>query len=415
MAVISQIKDRVFYGWVVVGAIFISAFIMMGINSSFGVFFKSLETTFSLTRAETSMILSGRMILCGVFAFLGGWALDRYGPRVVISIMGFFIGLSLILTAQTTAAWQLFITYSLLLAIGLGAIYVVIISTVSRWFNQKRGLALGIATSGSGLGLTFIPPFFAFLIDSLDWRNALMILGGIAWLFILSVSQLLKKDPYEIGALPDGATVVDETFEIKQDTTSPHKVSLFQVFRTTNFWFFLLIWILMGFSNFFMMTHIVPHAIDLGFTAIESAVILSLSGITMIVGRLTAGIITDKLNAKVVAIIYSLLQAAAFLWLVWAQELWMFYLFGLVNGFVVGGFAITMSVLISRTYSLDNIGKILGTIEIGIYIGAAIGPFLGGLIFDISHSYTLAFLIVAGALLTRVPLVALIQRVERRK
>jgi len=161
------------------------------------------------------------------------------------------------------------------------------------------------------------------------------------------------------------------------------------------------------------MTHIVPHAIDLGFSAIESATILSLSGITMIAGRLIAGIIIDKLSAKVVAIICSLLQAAALLWLVWVQELWMLYLFGLVHGFTFGGFGTTVTVLIGRSFDVDNIGKILGVLEIGIFIGAAIGPFLGGLIFDVSDSYTVVFLIMAGTVLTRIPLVALIKRETR--
>ena len=413
MSSIFQIKDKIFYGWVVVVSIVASSSIMMGVNFSFGVFFTSLEGTFNLTRATTSAILSSRMAFSSVFAFLGGWAIDRYGPRIVFSIMGFFIGLSLILTGQTTSAWQLFITYSLLLAIGVGASYVVMTSTVLRWFDRKRGLALGIAGSGSGLGIAFVAPLSAFLIDSFEWRNALIILGGIAWLVILPVSQLLKKDPYEIGALPDGTTPSYQTSEVKRGATSSQKVPLLQMFRTTVFWSFLSIWMLMAFSAFFVMTHIVPHAIDLGFSAIESATILSLSGITMIAGRVITGIITDKLSAKVVAIICSLLQAAALLWLVWIQELWMLYLFGLVHGFTFGGFGTAVTVLIGRSFDVDNIGKILGVLEIGIFIGAAIGPFLGGLIFDVSDSYTVVFLIMASTVLVRIPLVALIKRETR--
>ncbi len=410
MSSISEIRGRIFYGWVVVVSVIASSFIMMGVNSSFGVLFKSLEGTFDLTRATTSAILSGRMVFSCVFAFLGGWAIDRYGPRIVFSIMGFFIGLSLVLSSQTTSAWQLFITYSLLLAIGAGASFVVMVSTVLRWFDRRRGLALGISGAGGGLGIAFIAPFFAFLIDSFEWRNALMILGGIAWLVILPVSQLLKKDPYEIGALPDGATPGYQTPEVKQGTTSSQKVPLLQMFRTTNFWPFLFIWLLMAFSMSFVMIHIVPHAIDLGFSAIESATILSLSGITMSAGRLIAGVITDKLSAKVIAIICSLLQFVALLWLVWVQELWMLYLFGLVHGFTFGGFGTAITVLIGRTFGLDDIGKVLGVLEIGIFIGAAIGPFLGGLIFDVSNSYSLAFLIMVGTILARILLVIVIRQ-----
>ena len=410
LSAIFQKKDRIFYGWVIVASVVILSFIMMGINSSFGVLFKSLESTFHMSRAETSAILSGRMILSGVFTFLGGWATDRYGPRIVLTIMGLFTGLSLILTAQTTAVWQLYITYSLLLAVGVGAAYVVMASTVLRWFDRKQGLAFGIAGSGGGLGVAFVVPFSAFLIGNFEWRNALMILAGIAWLVILPVSQLLKKNPYKITSLPYGATSAYQTLEVKQSATSSQRVLLLRMLRTANFWFFLSIRLLRAFSLSFVMTHIIPHAVDLGFSAIEAATILSFSGIAMIVGGLIAGIITDKLGAKVVAIICFLLKVVVFLGLVWVQELWMLYLFGLVFGFTSGGIATVLTIFVGRILGLDDIGKILGAIDVGIYIGSAIGPLLGGFIFDTFNNYTLAFLIVVGTLLARILLVVLIKQ-----
>ena len=129
----------------------------------------------------------------------------------------------------------------------------------------------------------------------------------------------------------------------------------------------------------------------------------------MIAGRFIAGVMTDKLSAKVVAVISSLLQGAALLWLGYLQELWLLYLFGLVHGFTLGGFGTAITVLIGRTFGLHGIGKILGALEIGIFIGATIGPFLGGLIFDVSNSYSLAFLIMAGTILARVLLVIVIK------
>ncbi len=145
-----RIKDRVFYGWVVVIDLLIIFTIMFGTRFSFGIFFKSIEGDFNLTRTATSGIFSIHMVFCAAFAFLGGWALDRYGPRTILFLMGLFTGLSLILTSQTTSAGQLFITYSLLLAIGTGAGFVVTMATASRWFARKRGFALGIALSGEG-------------------------------------------------------------------------------------------------------------------------------------------------------------------------------------------------------------------------------------------------------------------------
>jgi len=324
--------------------------------------------------------------------------------------MGFFIGLSMVLTGQATDAWQLFITYSLLLAIGVGASYVVTTSTILRWFERRRGLALGITGSGGGLGIAFVAPLAAFLIESFEWRQALLVLGGVVWLVMIPVAQLLRKDPYEIGALPDGATTGTKTATVEEHILQSPELTLQQAFRTRNFWSFLFIWVLLAFSGIFVLTHIVPHATDLGFSAVQSATILSLTGIAMIVGRLLSGVLIDKISAKAIAVISSLLQAGVLLWLVWAQELWMLCLFGLLHGFTLGGFSIATTVLIGDAFGLTDIGKILGVLEIGIFIGGGIGPFLGGIIFDISSSYTGAFLLMAGTVLARVLPVALIKR-----
>ncbi|MCK4962020.1 MAG: MFS transporter, partial [Anaerolineales bacterium] len=202
---LAKFKGRMFYGWVVVATFFIAGTAIWGIRFSFGVFFKSLESEFALSRATTSAIFSAQMVLGGIFTILGGWALDRFGPRIVILLMGICTGLSLLLAGQTSALWQIFLAYSLLMAMGTGAIFVVVMSTVSRWFERRRGLALGLASLGAGMGPLMVAPFATYLLSISDWRMAFTILGAIAWVVVIPLSRLLKRDPQEIGMLPDGA------------------------------------------------------------------------------------------------------------------------------------------------------------------------------------------------------------------
>jgi len=173
---------------VVVIAFLIIATVVFGISYSFGVFLKSLGGEFGLTRGATSAVFSAYMLLYSVFGILGGWALDRYGPRIIVLFTGLFTGLSLLLTSQASFPWQLFISYGLVLAIGVGPAYIVIMSTISRWFDKKRGLALGIVGSGTGLGTLLVAPFATYLISSLGWRMAYIIMGSIAWVVVIPLS-----------------------------------------------------------------------------------------------------------------------------------------------------------------------------------------------------------------------------------
>ena len=414
MPPVPKLRDRLFYGWVIVAAFFIIGVTLYGIHLSFGVFFKSIETEFGLTRAATSSVVSANMILGGLLAFTAGWALDRYGPRIIILLMGLFAGLSLLLTSQTSATWQLFITYSLLLSMGTGATYVVPMSAVSRWFDKKRGLALGIAGSGAGLGPLFMAPFATYLITSFDWRMAYIAMGLIAWVLVIPLSRLLKSDPYEIGALPDGAKSPPKDIENKKEGIQPTGLSLPQVLKTRSFWLIFFIWLLFASNLFLIMTHLVPHVTDTGFSPVQAATVLSLLGGVTTVGRVVMGSVSDRIGRKLTGVICTLLQTGAMLWLIWSQELWMFYLFALVYGFAFGGFGSSIGALIGDTFGLSRIGAIFGVLEIGWGIGAAIGPAIGGLVFDVTSSYFMAFLIWAAVMLVITLLITPIRRETSR-
>jgi len=409
-----KLKDRLFYGWVVVTVCFIVATVIYGINYSFGVFLKPLGSEFGLTRGAISGVFSVYMLFGCVFGIWGGWALDRYGPRVVALFMGLFTGLSLLLISQTNAPWQLFITYGLLLPLGTGATYMVIMATASRWFDKKRGLALGIASSGAGLGTLLMAPFATYLIANVGWRIAYIVVGLIAWLVIIPLSRLLKKDPAEIGVLPDGMnstsneTGIEE--ERREDNTELAGLSLLQASKTGSFWLLGAIWLLYSFCYLLVLTHIVPHATDIGIPAMEAAVILSLMGGSNIAGRLLMGRVSDSMGRKATAIICALLVVGAMVWLIRSQDLWMFYLFGIMCGFSFGGFDPAVTALIGDIFGLRSIGIIMGILNVAFGIGSAIGPAVGGFVFDAGKSYSTAFLAGALAMLITALLIVLIKQ-----
>jgi MFS family permease len=168
-------------------------------------------------------------------------------------------------------------------------------------------------------------------------------------------------------------------------------------------------WLFFGFDLLLVLTHIVPHATDLGFSAGEAATVLSLMGGMSIVGKVLMGKVSDSISRKTAAIACSLLQGGATIWLIWSQDLWMFYLFAAAFGFAYGGIVPVVAALTSDIFGLRNIGTIIGVLNVGWGLGAAIGPAIGGFIFDVRDSYFIAFLLGGTAMLIAAMLISLVR------
>lgn len=403
---------KIFYGWVVVAASVVIAGVLLGIRFSFGVFFKSLAGEFSLTRAATSSIFSVYMIIFAVFAVVSGWALDKYGPRLVVVLMGLFTGLSLLMTSQASSLWQLFLGYSLLLAIGTGGTMPVLISIVSRWFYKKRGFALGIATSGSGLGTLLVAPFAAYLISSFDWRMSYIVLGVITWLVVISLAMALRGDPGEIGAWPDGVKSDAGRTQMlaKEESHGLAGISLSGASRKRSFWLMLAVWLLFAFCLTLIITHVVAYATDAGISTIEASTVVGIMGGANILGRLLMGPVSDNVGRKIPGVFCAVLSAGALMWLIWAHDLWMFYMFAVVFGFSWGGIGVTLASLVGDIFSGRSLGTIMGVLEIGFAMGSAIGPAVGGFVFDVTGNYILAFATAAAIMLIAGVLIAFTRR-----
>lgn len=406
-----------FYGWVIAGTGFMLSIIGLGSRYSFGIFLNSIEVEFGMSRAATSGIFSMNMLLCVLVSILGGWALDKYGPRKICLVMGTFTGLSLLLTSQARSPLQLLFTYSLLLALGTGAIYGVVNTTVSRWFTAKRGLAVGLTSSGGGVGAIVISPFATYLIATFDWRTAYLIMGIIAGIFFLALSLLLKKDPSEIGALPDG---VVQKFESKENTadlqTSENRgLSLKEAFRTNQFWLIGIVWLLISLTLHLVIVHVVAYAVASDIAPMDAALILSIMGLANITGRLGLGRMSDAIGRKALAVICALTQSFALLWLMQAQVLWMLYAFAIAFGFLWGGIGTIITAIIGDIFGTRHLGIIMGIIAAMWALGAAVGPAMGGYLFDINGNYVTAFATGAAGLLIAAILIAMIKPLRGQK
>jgi len=419
---INQAKaPRLFYGWVVVATAFCVALVAYGVQYSFGIFLNPLREDFGWSVALVSGAASLFMFSRGALAILTGWATDRYGPRIIVAIGGFFLGLGLILTSQISAAWQLYIFYGLMAGFGLSVAFAPLVATTSRWFVSKRGLAIGIVLAGIGMGTAVMSPLARYLVATYGWNWSYIIIGLLAWVIIIPGALLLRRSPEEKGLLPLGKTEsitgAEENSNIakKEDSLTSKRAgfSLKDAVHTKAFWLLLAMIIFWSICVQMIMIHIYPHATDLNIPEVVAANFMSLIGVFSIIGRLAMGAISDRLGGKLTLAICLVLQALAMFWLLKATDIWMLYLFAAVFGFAYGGCVPQLPVIAGEIFELKSIGAIVGVQMLGVAIGGAIGPLLGGRMFDVTGTYYLAFIISGVCTILALILLAFI-RVPRK-
>jgi MFS family permease len=284
---------------------------------------------------------------------------------------------------------------------GMSGAWVPVLSTVARWFVKRRSMMTGIVTSGVGIGTLVTASVASWLIFSYGWRTAYIVVAGIVLTVLVFAGQFLKRDPAQVGQRPYGESgggelgpgIEGESFSLKQAV------------HTGRFWLAVSILFSTGYFVSAIMVHIVPHAIDIGFSPANAAGILSLMAGLSIIGRITLGSAADRFGIKQVLAISLVLMSAAFLWLLTAREPWMLIPFVVVYGFAWGGFMTLGSPLVGRLFGLKSHGLLFGVINTGFTFGSAFAPFLTGYIFDVTGSYQLAFILcfafsILGLILT---------------
>ncbi len=388
----SGAKQGFFYGYIVVAATFFMMVAVFGAVNAFGVFFKPVLTEFGWTRAVTSGAFSLSWIMQGVFAIVMGTLTDRLGPRMVMTLCGLLLGLGYLLMSQIGGIWQLYLFYGGIIGIGMGAAWVPIMSTVTRWFSERRSMMTGIVMAGGGIGILIAPPMTNQLISTYDWRVAYVILGGIVLVVVVSAAQLLRRVPTQVQQRPYGDSEGEETAGLKSVAEA---FSLQQAVYTRQFWVVFAMLFCLGFSIFAIIVHIAPHATELGISTTAAANMLATIGGLSIAGRVVLGSAADRIGNRQVFIIGFILISAALFWLVQAKEAWMLYLAAAILGFGWGIGAVAAP-LVAGLFGLSSHGVILGVITFGYTIGAAAGPFVAGFIFDVTSSYQLAFLVSAA-------------------
>lgn len=402
------VKPGIFYGYIIALAAFCILLIVYGVRFTYGVFFTPMASEFGWSHATTSSVFSLSMFMEGVFNIVLGGITDKYGPRLMLTISGILIGLGLCLMTIVHSTWQFYLFYGGMIGIGVGGTLVPLLSVIARWFKARRSLMSGAVMSGTGVGMLILAPIADRLIKILDWRTTFLVLGIVTIIIVTVAAQFLKRDPSTMGLLPYGA----DGKTGKSPQSPVQGLSVGEALRTYQLWFVLLAFFCYGFISISVSIHIVPDAIKVGIASAAAAIILATFGGLQIVGRIGMGLLADIIGNKRVYLLGFLVSAADLLFLSFNNAILAFFLFAIIFGIFLGGLGSSQPSWIANLFGLKSHGLLYGICGFGFTLGAAVGPYVSGRIFDISGSYQMAFIICAIVALFGVILTLLLKPVK---
>jgi len=411
-------KQRVFYGWWVIGALVLALMISSGTGFyCFGVFMEPVREDFGWTKAQVTWIITIYWIASGFSSPIIGRLIDTHGARKVMLFTATLNGACLLALGSVNTLWQFYLAYGFKAIAHAGIGLVTVGSIVSKWFIEKRGRATGIASTGIGLGGLFLAPFAGFLIPSVGWRPVYVVLGFLLWLLVIpTIALFVKSTPEEMGLLPYGQNKLDEERENFLETgnpgqESPHSISsgftLVQVLRTPTYWFIAASFFLVPAAVFGTLAHQTSYIESLGISRETASLALGFTAGMGILGKIFFGFLAERLQVRYTAMLCFGIQAVGLFILMMTKSMGMVWLFVVVFGFSMGGMAALQPLIIMDFFGTAAVGAILGSTWLVFSLGAASGPLYAAYIYDYFQNYYWAFLIYIVAYLCAIVMIFL--------
>ena len=397
----------IYYGWIVVAALALTETVSWGIlYYAFSVFLVPMREELGWSAATLTGAYSLALLVSGLAApFVGRW-LDRHGPRALMTA-GSVLGTLLVLGWSRVDSLPVY--YLLWAGIGLAmsaTLYDPAFTTVTAWFERKRGTAILAVTVAAGFASTIFLPLSAWLVDRLEWRSALVALAAIlAIVTIPPHALLLRRRPEDLGLAPDGITPA-------QTAPEPHRrrqlsgVELGVALRDTTFWWLAAAFALETLATVAVAVHLIPYLTERGDGARFAATATGLIGAAQVAARVLATVFGNRLSAVTLTALIFVLQAAALVilmeWQSRAGVLTAVLLLGAGRGVVT----LMRAGLIAEFYGRAHFGAISGTLSLLLTGFRALAPVGAGLAYARFYGYepvlwgmAAVSLLAAGAML----------------
>jgi MFS family permease len=396
----SQALQR-YYPWVVIGIAFLTVGVAFGARNAFAVFLVAVIEEFRWSRGLASGALMLGSVMWTLSAPLIGMLLDRLGPRIVLPGGAMIMAIGFLLSGFANSVIEFYIGMGVFMGVGFAALPMTVQATfLSNWFIRKRGMAIGVAASGIGLGILLVVPWTQWLIATYGWRAAYMILAGLLALIVAPLNYLFQRHkPEDMNLKPDfGAT--GPRAAATAPAARPAGPSLKEALRTWRFWSFAMGVLAGAIPLHMVLIHQVAAVSDAGFTKELAALGLGLIGLFTAPAMIVMGLLADRIGRQRAYLIgsASLMIAIFFLMMIRdPSQILPFYLF---PPFMAFGFSSRQSLyptIAADLFHGQSFGAIIGVISLFIGAGAGLGPWLGGVIYDWTGSYLEAFWVAQAA------------------
>ena len=392
------IAVRFYYGWVILGGSVLAMALGSGVSFwAFGLYIDPMEDEFGWSRAEVSAGFSVSLAISGLSGpFVGRW-IDQRGARSAILVGAVLTSGTYLLLATTSSLWQWFLFLSINAVFRQMMFFIPFQVLISRWFDRKRGVALGILGTGFSLG-GFVVLMMAFVIDEVGWDGSFVFSAvAVPTLFIPLAVFVLRNDPAEVGAYIDGES--HEEAQERRRAGPLVGLTAREALATPLFWLLAAAMTLFFFGVFGWLVHQVPFYESVGVKRGVAAMLVTITAAGGILARLAFGFIVDRFQRveKAAMGLLTFLTAAFVVLLInsSAPGITIFLILWIVGS---GGGPLLEPLLLTRSFGLKHFATILGTLGVVETMGIVASPTLIGAIFDGTGSYNLALVILASAL-----------------
>jgi MFS family permease len=384
--------------WIVLAAVTVCMMAGTGLRSSFGVYIKPMEAEFGWGRGALSGAAAISLLLLGAVGPLVGRLADRWGPRRVIVFSLLLLGVGALGASRAQNLWQIYLTIGLLMAVGAGGLSMATGSTVAaRWFEQRRGVAIGLAAGGMSAGQLVVIPVAMVLTLSSGWRSSYLWLAVGLLLLVLPIALLLvRNDPAARGLRPYGATGTASAAAAAAAIEKSQRVAVLEAMRVPQFWLLMATFFVCGYtSNGMVLTHFMPHALEHNFSELQASMALAVMGAMNVLGTISSGWICDRFGRRGPLAFFYFFRGVSLLFLLYVWNAPSLHVWAAIFGLNYISTVPPTTTLTANIFGRYSVGELSGWIFLSHQVGSALGAALAGWIYEWTGGYEIAFVSAA--------------------